>query len=154
MLQKSKKVFAPADEIATFSKEMLSFRQLTKYARTLFKSSMIGTFIGVVPGVGEDVAAWSSYAAAKRASKEKELFGKGSVEEAIAALARHRGIIRKKVSEEVILRHAPDLRFRADETYDRMDETRRLFSDPVVQRDIAAKDEPPESEPPEAETKA
>ena len=74
------------------------------------------------------------------------LFGKGSVDEAIAALARHRGIIRKKVSEEVILRHAPDLRFRADETYDRMDETRRLFSDPVVQRDIAAKDEPSEDQ--------
>jgi ribosome-binding factor A len=77
------------------------------------------------------------------------LFGKGSVEEAIAALARHKGIIRKKVSEEVILRHAPDLRFRADETYDRMDETRRLFSDPVVQRDIAARDEASGDEPPE-----
>jgi putative tricarboxylic transport membrane protein len=38
-----------------------------------------------VPGVGEDVAAWSSYAAAKRASKEKEKFGKGSVEGLMAA---------------------------------------------------------------------
>ena len=63
------------------------------------------------------------------------------VDEAIAALARHKGILRKKVSEEVILRHAPDLRFRPDETYDRMDETRRLFSDPVVMRDIAKPEE-------------
>ncbi len=35
--------------------------------------------------MGEDVAAWSSYAAARRASKEKELFGKGSVEGLMAA---------------------------------------------------------------------
>ena len=41
--------------------------------------------IGIVPGVGEDVAAWSSYAAAKRASKEPEKFGKGSIEGLMAA---------------------------------------------------------------------
>jgi putative tricarboxylic transport membrane protein len=46
---------------------------------------VIGTFIGIVPGVGEDVAAWTSYAAAKRASKEREKFGKGSVEGLMAA---------------------------------------------------------------------
>ena len=58
---------------------------VVKYWRTIIRSGVIGTFIGVVPGVGEDVAAWSSYAAAKRASKEKELFGKGSVEGLMAA---------------------------------------------------------------------
>jgi hypothetical protein len=46
---------------------------------------VIGTFIGIVPGLGEDVAAWSSYAAAKRASKEKAKFGKGSIEGLMAA---------------------------------------------------------------------
>ncbi|MGL5010740.1 MAG: 30S ribosome-binding factor RbfA, partial [Paracoccaceae bacterium] len=36
--------------------------------------------------------------------------------------------------------------FRPDETFDRLDETRRLFSSDVVQRDIAARDdEDPES---------
>lgn len=69
------------------------------------------------------------------------LLGSGDVDAAIEALSRHRGILRKKVSEDVILRHAPDLRFRRDETFDRLDETRRIFSDPVVQRDIAARDE-------------
>jgi len=56
-----------------------------KYWRTVLRSGVIGTFIGVVPGVGEDVAAWSSYAAAKRASKERDQFGKGSVEGLMAA---------------------------------------------------------------------
>ena len=36
------------------------------------------------------------------------------------------------------MKYAPDLRFRPDETFDRLDETRRLFSDPTVQRDIEA----------------
>jgi ribosome-binding factor A len=66
------------------------------------------------------------------------LLGSGNVDLAIEALSRHKGIIRKKVSEEVILRHAPDLRFRRDETFDRLDETRRMFSDPAVLRDIAS----------------
>lgn len=68
--------------------------------------------------------------------------GAGSVADAIATLARHKGILRKMVADEMTLRYAPELRFRADETFDRLDEARRLFSDPVVQRDIAAKDAP------------
>ena len=58
---------------------------VTRYWRTIVRSGIIGTFIGILPGVGEDVGAWSSYAAAKRASKEKEKFGKGSVEGLMAA---------------------------------------------------------------------
>ncbi len=58
---------------------------VTKYWRTILRSGAIGTFIGILPGIGEDVAAWSSYAAAKRASKEKENFGKGSIEGLMAA---------------------------------------------------------------------
>src|SRR5688572_31636924 len=61
------------------------FMDVWKYWRTIVRSGCIGTFIGIVPGVGEDTAAWTSYAAAKRASAEKELFGKGSVEGLMAA---------------------------------------------------------------------
>jgi ribosome-binding factor A len=46
------------------------------------------------------------------------------------------------VADGMTLRYAPELRFRADETFDRLDEARRLFSDPVVQRDISVKDAP------------
>jgi putative tricarboxylic transport membrane protein len=58
---------------------------VVKYWRTILRSGWIGTFIGVLPGLGEDTAAWSSYAAARRASKEKEQYGKGSVEGLMAA---------------------------------------------------------------------
>ena len=58
---------------------------LLRYWRTIIRSGVIGVFIGILPGVGEDMAAWSSYAAAKRVSRERELFGKGSVDGLIAA---------------------------------------------------------------------
>jgi putative tricarboxylic transport membrane protein len=60
-------------------------KDVFKYWRTIVRSGCIGTFIGIIPGVGEDSAAWTSYAAAKRASREKALFGKGSVEGLMAA---------------------------------------------------------------------
>ncbi|MCP3867443.1 MAG: tripartite tricarboxylate transporter permease [Gammaproteobacteria bacterium] len=56
-----------------------------RYRRTITRSGLIGTLIGVIPGVGEDIGAWVSYAAARRASREKAKFGKGSVEGLMAA---------------------------------------------------------------------
>ncbi len=58
---------------------------VVKYWRTILRSGVIGVYVGILPGVGEDMAAWSSYAAAKRASKERELYGKGSIEGLMAA---------------------------------------------------------------------
>ncbi|WP_274631053.1 tripartite tricarboxylate transporter permease [Arvimicrobium flavum] len=56
-----------------------------RYFKTWLRSGVIGTFMGVVPGVGEDMGAWMSYAAAKRASKTPEEFGKGSADGLLAA---------------------------------------------------------------------
>lgn len=62
-----------------------TLREIFQYWRTIIRSGIIGTFVGIIPGVGEDVGSWSSYAAAKRASKNPEEFGKGSQEGLIAA---------------------------------------------------------------------
>jgi putative tricarboxylic transport membrane protein len=72
-------------KIREFGSHLPRPADVLKYWRTILRSGVIGTFIGVVPGVGEDVASWSSYAAAKRASREREQFGKGSVEGLMAA---------------------------------------------------------------------
>lgn len=69
------------------------------------------------------------------------LMGSVPVEDAIAALARNKHELRRRLSKEMVLKYAPDLRFRPDETFDRLDETRRLFSDPAVQRDVTAPEE-------------
>ena len=71
--------------ISAFDTVIPKLRDVFQYWRTILRSGLIGTGVGIVPGVGEDVAAWSSYAAAKRASQEKEKFGKGSVEGLMAA---------------------------------------------------------------------
>ncbi len=75
----------PVPQINPFDTVIPKVMDVLRYWKTILRSGVIGTFIGIVPGVGEDVAAWSSYAAAKRASKEKEKFGKGSIDGLMAA---------------------------------------------------------------------
>ncbi len=76
---------APPVKISPFDSVIPKLVDVTRYWRTIIRSGIIGTFMGILPGVGEDVAAWSSYAAAKRASKEPETFGKGSIDGLMAA---------------------------------------------------------------------
>ena len=61
------------------------FREVFQYWRTVIRSGVIGVVTGLLPGVGEDSGAWMSYAAAKAVSKEKHLFGKGSIDGLMAA---------------------------------------------------------------------
>ena len=65
------------------------------------------------------------------------LGGQGK-DEAIAALKRNNYELRRAVARNVLLKNVPELRYQADDTFDRMDEARRLFSDETVQRDIKA----------------
>ena len=53
---------------------------LVKYPWPLLRGSALGTVIGIQPGSGADMAAWMSYAMAKKFSKEPEKFGTGHVE--------------------------------------------------------------------------
>ncbi|WP_413719197.1 30S ribosome-binding factor RbfA [Silicimonas sp. MF1-12-2] len=57
-------------------------------------------------------------------------------EEALDALRRNRSEIRRVLSKGLQLKFAPDIRFAIDETYDRLDETRRMFADDNVRRDL------------------
>jgi len=68
------------------------------------------------------------------------LGGKGA-DEALAGLRRHRKELRHLVSREMTLKYAPELRFEIDTTFDQMDDTRRLFADETVRRDVAAHDD-------------
>ena len=57
-------------------------------------------------------------------------------DEALGALRRNRSEIRRMVSKGLALKFSPEIRFAIDETYDRLDDTRRLFSDENVRRDL------------------
>ncbi len=63
------------------------------------------------------------------------LGGQGQ-DEIIELLARNKPELRRIIGKKLELKYAPDLRFRLDETFDQMDETRRLFAQDEVRRDL------------------
>ncbi|MDP2779124.1 tripartite tricarboxylate transporter permease [Devosia sp.] len=58
---------------------------LWKYRKNQVRGSVIGSLLGALPGVGGDLAAWITYALAKRTSKEPEKFGTGHPEGLVEA---------------------------------------------------------------------
>ena len=65
------------------------------------------------------------------------LGGEGK-EDVLKLLARNKGELRRLVSKKMALKHSPDLRFQLDETFDQMDETRRMLNQDDVRRDTEA----------------
>lgn len=63
----------------------LSPRELKKHTVNFLRSGLIGTWIGVLPGIGADIGSIIAYSSAKNASKQPELFGNGSEEGIIAS---------------------------------------------------------------------
>jgi putative tricarboxylic transport membrane protein len=55
-------------------------KTLYKYKFNILRGGLIGTFVGVLPGAGADIAAWICYATSRRFSKEPEKFGTGHIE--------------------------------------------------------------------------
>lgn len=70
------------------------WKELKSLWVTMTRSGLIGTFIGIIPGAGADIAAFVSYNEAKRFSKkeDKELFGKGNLKGVAAAEAANNGV--------------------------------------------------------------
>lgn len=63
-----------------------------RYWRTLLRSGVIGTFIGLLPGPGSVLASFMSYDVAKRRSKDPESFGRGNPEGCLAAEAGNNAV--------------------------------------------------------------
>ena len=61
--------------------------------RTLVRSAYIGTFVGMMPGLGVTLAGFLGYGAAKRASKTPEEFGKGKLEGIAATEAANSAVV-------------------------------------------------------------
>lgn len=57
-------------------------------------------------------------------------------EEALDLLRRNSYELRRAINKKLTLKYSPELVFRLDETFDRMDETRRLLSNEAVRRDL------------------
>ena len=70
----------------------LTWTEFRRCIRTIARSTVIGTSIGMIPGVGQVVAAFMGYAAAKSASTHPETFGEGELEGVAAAEAANNAV--------------------------------------------------------------
>lgn len=66
--------------IALTGRILPNMRTMRKHMPTIAWSGVIGTGVGALPGVGEDVAGWISYGVGKSVSHDGANFGKGSIE--------------------------------------------------------------------------
>lgn len=72
--------------------ERLSRAEFKRCIPTIRRSTLIGTAIGIVPGLGQVVAAMMGYSAAKNASSHPETFGEGEIEGVAAAEAANNAV--------------------------------------------------------------
>lgn len=95
VLVNCREVYVKGDEqlkVPPVTKAMVGvFELVRKYWKLLLKSSLIGAFVGAVPGTGGAEAAMISYNEAKRCSKEPEKFGQGSIEGIMACESADNG---------------------------------------------------------------
>jgi len=72
---------------------IVSLQEFKSCLKTMLRSSIIGTIMGALPGLGATVASFIGYGAAKRASKNPEKFGKGTIEGVAAAEAANNAVV-------------------------------------------------------------
>jgi putative tricarboxylic transport membrane protein len=72
-------IFSTNQKAIIVEKVKLKWAEFRTLINTILRSTGIGTFIGMIPGAGGDIAAFVAYNEAKRFSKNKEEFGKGSM---------------------------------------------------------------------------
>lgn len=72
--------------------DKLTKDEYKRIAKPTFISSLIGVLIGIIPGTGASMASFLSYDTAKKMSKNKEEFGKGSIEGIAAAEAANNSV--------------------------------------------------------------
>ncbi|MCR5084031.1 MAG: tripartite tricarboxylate transporter permease [Succinivibrionaceae bacterium] len=58
----------------------LSGKEIKRLSPTIVRSWIIGNLVGILPGAGASIACFMGYNEAKRFSRHKEEFGKGSIE--------------------------------------------------------------------------
>ena len=70
----------------------LSWQEIKSRIPVLLRSSIIGSVIGAMPGLGASPAAYMAYSEAQRTSKHPEKFGKGAIEGVMAPEAANNAV--------------------------------------------------------------
>ena len=77
----------------TMDSMLLATRDWSRHAVNLIRSSVIGTWIGILPGIGANIGSAVAYTAARGMSNEPEKFGQGSEEGIIASEAANNATV-------------------------------------------------------------
>lgn len=76
----------PVQQAGAGARDILrNTRNMVRHWVNCLRSSIVGTWVGILPGVGSAVAAIVAYSIARNVSRKKEEFGKGSEEGIVAA---------------------------------------------------------------------
>lgn len=70
----------------------VTFKDYKRSFKSIIRGSLIGVFLGSIPGIGAAPSAFLSYSEAKRKSPNKDNFGKGEIEGVAASEAGNNGV--------------------------------------------------------------
>ena len=71
----------------------ISAEEWKRLPKPIAGGTMIGAFVGILPGLGAAIASFASYGFAQRISKDPESFGKGNIEGVAAAESADNAVI-------------------------------------------------------------
>ncbi len=93
VLMLAEKYLKGKKEIHEFDdKVMLTPKELKQLSPIVLRSGVLGSIIGILPGAGATIAAFVGYNEARRFSKDKDAFGKGSIEGVCGAEAANNAV--------------------------------------------------------------
>lgn len=91
-LPKSGGILEDGAALSAKGRDLPAWLDLRRCFRTMMKSSLIGSIVGILPGAGTSIAAFISYNEARRTSKNPENFGKGELEGVAASEAANNAV--------------------------------------------------------------
>ncbi|MEM6980796.1 MAG: tripartite tricarboxylate transporter permease [Planctomycetota bacterium] len=92
-----REIIAPAQQMQTVEMSrrglFVSFNDLHRHGLNMFRSSLIGSWIGLLPGIGANIGSVVAYTVAKNRSRAKDAFGNGSEEGIVASEAANNATV-------------------------------------------------------------
>ena len=76
----------------SLGKNWVTLKDYFRCFKSIIRGSLIGVFLGSIPGIGAAPSAFLSYSEARRRSPNKENFGKGEIEGVAASEAGNNGV--------------------------------------------------------------
>ncbi|WP_034491909.1 tripartite tricarboxylate transporter permease [Afifella pfennigii] len=80
------------DKVRSLGQHHATFEEYKRSFKSIVRGSLIGVFLGSIPGIGAAPSAFLSYSEARRNSPRKDNFGKGEIEGVAASEAGNNGV--------------------------------------------------------------